>query len=160
MRLDVCDYLAAMSSNTANFKNTSSKNSLLKAPFRRMGIYVNYARRHGRHFLKERVRETRTRIAPAPHRPVPHEWSHDALTVTWLGHATVLINFFGTWILTDPALRNRVGINLAGGLMTVGVRRLVQPALTIGDYSLPPETSDGALLPRRSDRPGALTGQA
>ncbi len=95
-----------------------------------MGKYVNYANRHGHRFLVERLRETRTKIDAAPHRPDPHEWSHDNLTVAWLGHATVLINFFGTWILTDPALRNRVGLNLAGGLMTIGVRRLVRPALT------------------------------
>jgi L-ascorbate metabolism protein UlaG (beta-lactamase superfamily) len=77
------------------------------------------------------MRETRSSIAPALHHPNPREWRDDALTVAWLGHATVLINFFGTWILTDPALRNRVGVNLAGGLVTLGMRRLTQPALTI-----------------------------
>lgn len=66
-------------------------------------------------------------ILPAPHRPDPGTWRSDQLTVAWLGHATVLINFFGRWILTDPALRNRIGIYL--GVGTVGPRRLIQPAL-------------------------------
>ncbi|HZN10932.1 MAG TPA: MBL fold metallo-hydrolase [Blastocatellia bacterium] len=51
------------------------------------------------------------------------------MTVAWLGHATVLINFYGTWLLTDPALRPRVGLHFAG--LTVGLRRLVEPALGI-----------------------------
>lgn len=49
------------------------------------------------------------------------------MTVAWLGHATTLINFYGTWLLTDPVLRARVGVHLAG--ITVGPRRLVRPAL-------------------------------
>lgn len=34
----------------------------------------------------------------------------DSLTVHWLGHATVLLEFDGVRILTDPVLRNRVGL--------------------------------------------------
>jgi L-ascorbate metabolism protein UlaG (beta-lactamase superfamily) len=66
-------------------------------------------------------------IAPAPHHPAPSSWSDDRLTVAWLGHATVLVNFHGTWILTDPALEPRVGIGR--GTAKLGPRRLVQPAL-------------------------------
>ena len=57
-----------------------------------------------------------------------------------LGHATVLINFYGIWLLTDPALRSHVGVNFAG--ITIGPRRLVEPALTIKE--LPP--LDGILI--------------
>src|SRR4051794_39981606 len=32
-----------------------------------------------------------------------------ATRLTWLGHATVLIDFSGTRVLTDPVLRGRVG---------------------------------------------------
>jgi L-ascorbate metabolism protein UlaG (beta-lactamase superfamily) len=66
-------------------------------------------------------------IAPAPHHPAPSLWSDERLTVAWLGHATVLVNFHGTWILTDPALEQRVGIGR--GAAKLGPRRLVQPAL-------------------------------
>ncbi len=66
-------------------------------------------------------------IPAAPHRPRPGEWPDDRLTVAWLGHASVLLNFYGTWIVTDPALEPRVGIGR--GLAKLGPRRLVRPAL-------------------------------
>ena len=50
------------------------------------------------------------------------------MTLAWLGHATVLINFYGVRILTDPALYPRIGVDL--GLGTLGPMRLVQCALT------------------------------
>jgi L-ascorbate metabolism protein UlaG (beta-lactamase superfamily) len=96
--------------------------------------YANFARRFGRNFLAERINESRVPIMPAPHRPRPVEWADDRLTVAWLGHATMLINFYGTWLLTDPALRNRVGLRVPG-MATFGPRRLVQPAL--GTRELP-----------------------
>jgi L-ascorbate metabolism protein UlaG (beta-lactamase superfamily) len=49
------------------------------------------------------------------------------VTAAWIGHATVLINFFGTKILTDPVLFPRVGIRLPG--LTIGPKRLTEPAL-------------------------------
>jgi L-ascorbate metabolism protein UlaG (beta-lactamase superfamily) len=66
-------------------------------------------------------------IAPAPQRPQPLTWPNDRLTVAWLGHATVLLNLKGTWLLTDPALERRIGIGR--GLAKLGPRRLVEPAL-------------------------------
>src|SRR2546423_14334330 len=92
---------------------------------------TKYPRQHGRRFIKQRFEESRTAIPPAAYRPVPANWSDDELTLAWLGHATVLINFYGTWLLTDPALRPHVGVNIAG--MTIGPRRLVQPALAISE---------------------------
>ncbi len=97
-------------------------------------VYTDYARRYARRFIAERIRETRSQILPAKHRPEPALWSDARLTIAWLGHATVLINFYGTWLLTDPALRGRVGVRLAGA-MTIGPRRLVRPALDT--YELP-----------------------
>jgi L-ascorbate metabolism protein UlaG (beta-lactamase superfamily) len=66
-------------------------------------------------------------IPPAPQRPNPGSWADDRLTLAWLGHATVLFNFHGTWVLTDPALERRIGIGR--GSAKLGPRRLVQPAL-------------------------------
>jgi L-ascorbate metabolism protein UlaG (beta-lactamase superfamily) len=43
----------------------------------------------------------------------------------------VLLNFHGSWILTDPALERRIGIGR--GLAKLGPRRLVQPALAAHD---------------------------
>ena len=62
-----------------------------------------------------------------PQRPNPSEWPDDRLTVAWLGHATVLLNFHGVWMLTDPALEPRIGIGR--GCAKLGPRRLVRPAL-------------------------------
>jgi L-ascorbate metabolism protein UlaG (beta-lactamase superfamily) len=73
-------------------------------------------------------------IPAAPHRPEPLAWPDDRLTAAWLGHATVLLNFYGTRILTDPVLQSRVGIGR--GLAKLGPRRLVRPALRARD--LPP----------------------
>jgi L-ascorbate metabolism protein UlaG (beta-lactamase superfamily) len=91
--------------------------------------YASYARRFGRKFLADRAAERHVPVLPAPHKPDPASWSDEQLTVAWLGHATVLINFYGTWLLTDPALRARIGVQVAPAL-TVGPRRLVRPALT------------------------------
>ncbi|MBA3440959.1 MAG: MBL fold metallo-hydrolase [Pyrinomonadaceae bacterium] len=90
--------------------------------------YTGFVRRYARRFFTERLEETRLEMAPAPYRPTPDQWSDEHITVAWLGHATVLINFYGTWLLTDPALESRVGVRVAG--TTFGPRRLVQPALT------------------------------
>ena len=71
----------------------------------------------------------RRRIAPAPHKPDPSTWRDDRLTLAWLGHSTLLVNFYGVWILTDPALLPRVGIR--AGVMTLGPKRFVAPALRV-----------------------------
>ncbi|MBA3715183.1 MAG: MBL fold metallo-hydrolase [Pyrinomonadaceae bacterium] len=96
--------------------------------------YSGFARRFARRFIAERVAESHVPIAAAPHRPQPATWGNGDVTIAWLGHATVLINFYGTWLLTDPALRSRVGLRVAGA--TFGPRRLVHPALALRE--LPP----------------------
>jgi L-ascorbate metabolism protein UlaG (beta-lactamase superfamily) len=73
-------------------------------------------------------------IRPAFARPKPNEWRDDQLTAAWLGHATVLINFFGITVLTDPVLRRRIGIPLP--FTAIGPKRLTKPALEIDE--LPP----------------------
>ena len=101
----------------------------MSASLDNLKTYTGFARRYARRFINERMAERHIPVAPAPHRPEPSRWSNERLTVAWLGHATVLINFYGTWLLTDPALRLRVGVRVAGA--TLGPRRLVRPALSI-----------------------------
>jgi len=79
-------------------------------------------------FLRERVREFGRDVPPAPHRPTPATWDDNAITIAWLGHATVLINFYGLRLITDPVLFSRVGVDL--GLGSLGPLRLVECALT------------------------------
>ncbi len=68
-------------------------------------------------------------------KPNPASWSDRTITVSWIGHSTVLINFYGTRIITDPVFSNKIGISVLG-LTTFGPKRLVDPALTIEE--LPP----------------------
>jgi L-ascorbate metabolism protein UlaG (beta-lactamase superfamily) len=64
---------------------------------------------------------------PAAATPTPASWSDNAITLAWLGHATVLINFYGVRILTDPALFPRIGVDL--WIATVGMLRHTSCAL-------------------------------
>jgi L-ascorbate metabolism protein UlaG (beta-lactamase superfamily) len=86
-----------------------------------------FAGRYARDAVVDRRQDFRPCVAPAPHRPDPSGWQDDRLTVSWLGHATVLLNFYGTTIVTDPVLERRIG--LGRGLVKVGPRRLIHPAL-------------------------------
>jgi L-ascorbate metabolism protein UlaG (beta-lactamase superfamily) len=89
------------------------------------------ARRWYGYLWHEWIAERRRPIAPAFARPHPEEWSDSRITAAWLGHATVLINFFGIKILTDPVLFPQIGIRLPG--VTLGLKRLTASALTVRD---------------------------
>jgi L-ascorbate metabolism protein UlaG (beta-lactamase superfamily) len=80
------------------------------------------------HLFREWTMETWRPIAPASAKPEPSKWSDAQVTLAWIGHSTVLINFFGVTILTDPVLFPRVGIHLPG--FTIGPKRLTAPALS------------------------------
>jgi L-ascorbate metabolism protein UlaG (beta-lactamase superfamily) len=86
-------------------------------------------RRWSGYLWRTAIRERARPIAPAFATPNPAEWSDRRVTAAWLGHATVLINFFGVNVLTDPALFDHIGIRLPG--ITLGPKRLVAPALTV-----------------------------
>jgi L-ascorbate metabolism protein UlaG (beta-lactamase superfamily) len=85
------------------------------------------ARRWIAHLWREWTIESWRPIAPASAKPEPSKWSDAQLTLAWIGHSTVLINFFGVTILTDPVLFPRIGIRLPG--FTIGPKRLTAPAL-------------------------------
>ena len=80
------------------------------------------------------VRDFRRQILPSPHRPRPHFWPDSGLHAAWLGHTTVLVKIDGVTLLTDPVFSARAGIGL--GPVTVGLKRLVEPALSLAE--LPP----------------------
>jgi L-ascorbate metabolism protein UlaG (beta-lactamase superfamily) len=79
------------------------------------------------HLWREWTIESWHPISPAFAKPEPLKWNDAELTAAWIGHATVLINFFGINILTDPVLFPRIGIRLPG--FTIGPKRLTAPAL-------------------------------
>ncbi len=68
-------------------------------------------------------------------KPEPSEWKYDDLNIAWIGHSTVLINFFGTIILTDPVLFRRIGLYFFGA--TFGPGRYSAPALEIDEIPKP-----------------------
>src|SRR5947199_5419888 len=83
------------------------------------------------HLFREWTMETRRPTAPASVKPEPSKWSDAQVTLAWIGHSTVLINFFGVIILTDPVLFPRIGIRLPG--FTIGPKRLTAPALSFDE---------------------------
>lgn len=78
-------------------------------------------------FIRGRMEEFGREVPAARHTPDPRTWSDNGITLAWLGHATVLINFYGVRILTDPALFARIGIDAWIG--SIGPLRLAACAL-------------------------------
>jgi Predicted Zn-dependent hydrolases of the beta-lactamase fold len=83
------------------------------------------------HIWREWTIESWRPITPAFAKPEPLRWNDSEVTAAWIGHATVLINFFGINIITDPVLFPRIGIRLPG--FTIGPKRLTAPALQFHD---------------------------
>jgi L-ascorbate metabolism protein UlaG (beta-lactamase superfamily) len=75
------------------------------------------------------IAQSRRKILKANFTPTPGAWNANGITASWLGHSTVLINFYGVNILTDPVLANHVGAHVLGS--TIGPKRLVAPALSV-----------------------------
>ena len=75
-------------------------------------------------YQQDRARTT----LPSPFRPQPAAWPEIGLHAAWLGHTTVLLKVDGVTILTDPVFSERIGLNL--GPMTLGMKRIIAPALT------------------------------
>ena len=94
-------------------------------------LRTSQVRRWLTHLFREWTMETRRPTAPASVKPEPSKWSDAQVTLAWIGHSTVLINFFGVTILTDPVLFSRIGIRLPG--FTIGPKRLTAPALSLDE---------------------------
>ncbi len=58
----------------------------------------------------------------------PAKWPATALTIANLGHATLLMNYFGVKVISDPTLFPRVGLSV-GSLFTIGPHRLTPAPL-------------------------------
>ena len=58
----------------------------------------------------------------------PASWPDSSLTIANLGHAALLMNFFGTRVITDPSLFSRVGMSI-DSILTIGPKRFVDPPL-------------------------------
>lgn len=98
------------------------------------GLWLAYSNQYAPRMLREIVKDSGRAILRPRHTPTPAQWNPNAITAAWLGHSSVLLNFYGFTILTDPVLFMRVGADL--GIGTVGPKRLIAPAL--GVHQLPP----------------------
>lgn len=87
----------------------------------RYGGWLRYAH-------EQRKRERKFTVEDPKHRPKPAAWNDDQLTLSWLGHSTLLINFYGVHIVTDPVFSDAIGIRLMG--KQFGPKRLIRSALT------------------------------
>jgi L-ascorbate metabolism protein UlaG (beta-lactamase superfamily) len=78
--------------------------------------------------LWDRYQQDRARTTqPAPFRPDPSKWGGAGLYAAWLGHSTVLLKIDGVTLLTDPVFSERIGLSV--GPMTLGLKRIIAPAL-------------------------------
>ncbi len=90
---------------------------------------ARFLRRAAPAFLHEISRDYRRESRPAPVEPDPRSWSNHGLHAAWLGHSTVLLKIDGVTVLTDPVFSVRIGLKV--GPMTLGIKRLVDVALTV-----------------------------
>ncbi|MCW5982370.1 MAG: MBL fold metallo-hydrolase [Bryobacteraceae bacterium] len=86
-------------------------------------------------FWNQFVREWDRPILAPEERPNPAAWPDKGLHAAWLGHSTALIKADGFLIVTDPVFSDRAGIHL--GPVTLGLKRLVAPAVRLGDLPKP-----------------------
>lgn len=99
-----------------------------------LAIWIATSKQRGARWVRTIIEDSKREPARAAHKPDPATWSDNGIYVSWIGHATVLISFYGVRILTDPAFGDRVGLDLGFG--TAGPKRYVAPALSLKE--LPP----------------------
>jgi L-ascorbate metabolism protein UlaG (beta-lactamase superfamily) len=95
------------------------------------GAWVALSNRFAARLVRRQIADATRGVLPPPAKPTPSSWSDNAVTVSWVGHATVLINFYGVNILTDPIFAERCGVSL--GITTAGPKRFVAPALALAE---------------------------
>ena len=84
-------------------------------------VAASYAQDMTRNGEVSRAETVRPHLEPA-------SWSDGALTIANLGHASVLMNYFGVRVLSDPSLFTRVGLSF-DSMLTIGPKRHVDPPL-------------------------------
>jgi len=82
----------------------------------------------------------------------PARWPNDALTIANLGHSTLLVNFFGVRLISDPSLFERVGLTM-GSLLTIGPHRLAPAPLGPAQDERSDRSRPGRLYPRERHPP-------
>lgn len=84
---------------------------------------------------KSGVKAMQKQNIPPSNIPEPSEWKSDDINIAWIGHSTILMNFFGKIIITDPVFFNQIGVNILG--LVIGPTRYSQPALRLEQIPKP-----------------------
>jgi L-ascorbate metabolism protein UlaG (beta-lactamase superfamily) len=117
-------------------KSNVSQTPLSKASRRRflavgslgtVGLWAGYSNQFGARLVRGLVADAGRTVLKPGFTPRPGGWDANGITAAWLGHSTVLLNFYGVTILTDPVLYKRIGADTPVG--TIGAKRLIAPAL-------------------------------
>src|SRR5258708_17789234 len=98
-----------------------------RAKLVKLAAAARVARGAAPQFFRGIQNERKRPVGPAPFVPHPQKWPDKGLHAAWLGHSSVLLKTGGLTILTAPVLGNRCGVRV--GPMTVGLKRMVAPAL-------------------------------
>lgn len=80
-------------------------------------------------FFRRVSEDLKRPIERAPNAPDLAAWPKDGVHATWIGHSTVAISIDGFLIVTDPVFSSRIGLNF--GPITLGIKRLVEPAVAL-----------------------------
>lgn len=109
--------------------------STIWGPVKRARTLAEFVVRAGPMFWQRMSDDRKRPVNPAPNVPRIATWSTEGVQAAWIGHSTVLIRIDGFTILTDPVFSTRIGIKV--GPVTVGMKRLVDPALKLADLPRP-----------------------
>jgi L-ascorbate metabolism protein UlaG (beta-lactamase superfamily) len=105
----------------------SRRRFLTIGSFGAAGVWIGSSDQLAARAVRGFVAETGRNIIKPKFVPKPESWNSNTITAAWLGHSTVLLNFYGMTILTDPVLGKRAGADTLVG--TIGAKRLIAPAL-------------------------------
>ncbi|HWZ32919.1 MAG TPA: MBL fold metallo-hydrolase [Bryobacteraceae bacterium] len=100
-----------------------------------IGGLASFAYRAAPAFFRRVSQDMKRAVEPAPRTPRIASWPKRGVHAAWIGHSTVALSIDGFTILTDPVFSTRIGINL--GPITLGLKRLVEPAAALGDFPTP-----------------------
>src|ERR1700678_2112346 len=100
-----------------------------------MSSAISFALRAGPMLWRRMAEDRKRPVARSPHTPRFANWPDEGVHAAWIGHSTVLIRVDGFTILTDPVLSRRIGIGI--GPITIGMKRLVDPAVSLAELPAP-----------------------
>jgi L-ascorbate metabolism protein UlaG (beta-lactamase superfamily) len=115
-------------SNLKKKKNQFSRRRFLTVgSLSAVSFWISSSDQLGARMVRGVVAETGRKVLKPSFTPSPAAWDSNAITASWLGHSTVLMNLYGVTILTDPVLFKRIGADAVVG--TIGPKRLIAAAL-------------------------------